>query len=85
VFAFWLWVVNFRAVKRLLKKRRPNRKVMRPNVMGKIIPGVQVGIFKKAIFPISASFLMNFSAAYVKRTQMEKENKRVIRATKFFP
>jgi hypothetical protein len=32
-------------------------------VVGRIISGIQAGMFKKVLFPISASFLINFNAA----------------------
>jgi hypothetical protein len=45
-----------------------------PKTMGRIISGIQAGIPKKTVFPIWASFLINFNAAKVSKQQMENEN-----------
>jgi hypothetical protein len=58
-----------------LSARKPNRKVIKAKVAGRISPGTQVGIPPKVRLPIRASFLMNFMAAKVRSPQIANEKR----------
>jgi hypothetical protein len=61
-------------VERFLKAWSPNRRAINPKTVGIMTWGIQAGIPRKVMFPIWASFLINFNAAKVNRQQMKKEN-----------
>jgi hypothetical protein len=63
---------------KFFRERKPDRRVMSPKVMGRMISAIQEGTPGKATFPIWTSFLMNFKAAKVSKAQMKEEKRSVM-------